>query len=299
LLWSLSLLPSFLGAQTLPESLKKDLHSFKETRSVCSSSVVDPHAKGAYFRKIESAPSETAVGLTGKLTLPSVTVDPKRLMPKRAGDPSWWEGPLDRPSVYLGVSAPELEVDAGLSWERVMDDQGTLTDAYAFRPFWRVSSQGRSVFGPPAETTKPSFKPGQSLDMTLSVVGDGQLELEIKGEGSPDYSIVFAADGLPVDAAGHPRTFKRVNAIDQYRLDPAAGRKGNEGADALPTAARALGGAWTSAGVLQAAGSAQPLSGKACRVVLSGDRAATAPPSVVAGSPTPAGGETIDLAPAK
>lgn len=297
---ALELFGSMVQAQAVPDSLKSSLQTFKETRSVCSSSVVDVHARGAYFRKIQSEPSESAVGVTGRPILPQVAVDPKRMMPSRAGDPAWWAGPLDRPSVYLGAAAPGIEVDAGLSWERVVDAQGKLTDAYGFRPFWRVTRGGKSVFGPPPEeAAKPVYQPGQALTMTLTLVADDRLELSISGAGAPSYSTAFAAPGLPLDGAGRPRSFKRVNAIDQYRRDAAGDRHGNEGFDAAPTAASALGGSWASAGVLTDAGYAQPLFGGSCRVVLSPDRASTAPPAVTASSPHKSGGETVDLAPGR
>ncbi len=88
---------------------------------------VDPHAKGAYFRKVESQASAQNRGITGTGTLPQVSTDPTRQF-QGTGSTAWQTGPLERPSVYMGGRAPGgKEVDAGLTWDRVYDSQGRAT----------------------------------------------------------------------------------------------------------------------------------------------------------------------------
>ena len=87
---------------------------------------VDPHAKGAYFRKVESEASTHHRGITGKGTLPQVSTDPSRQF-VGTGSTAWQTGPLERPSVYMGGRSGGKEVDAGLTWDRVYDSQGRAT----------------------------------------------------------------------------------------------------------------------------------------------------------------------------
>ncbi len=93
-------------------------------------SKVDKHAKGAYFRKVESPASAQNRGITGTGTLPQVSTDPTRYF-EGSGSTAWQTGPLERPSVYMGGRAGGKEVDAGLTWDRVYDSQGraTFTDS--------------------------------------------------------------------------------------------------------------------------------------------------------------------------
>jgi hypothetical protein len=128
------------------------------------SSHADSRAKGAYFYKMEAAPSIGSSGIRAVGTLPELRFDPNRnhveglpaavrkQLPKSAdshvgyysqvykagaSDPSATlsalnshrTGPLDRPSVYLGGhSKPaNVEVDTGLSTDRVYDARGNAT----------------------------------------------------------------------------------------------------------------------------------------------------------------------------
>ncbi|MDE2039492.1 MAG: hypothetical protein KGO96_01785 [Elusimicrobia bacterium] len=77
--------------------------------------VVDHGARGAYFRKIASVPSASVLGIRGRGVLPAVEI--RRWSAEKI--------PLDRPAVFLGGrGAGGLELDAGLSWERVHDAGG-------------------------------------------------------------------------------------------------------------------------------------------------------------------------------
>jgi len=87
---------------------------------------VDRHAKGAYFRKVESPSSNQNRGITGTGTLPQVSTDPARWF-EGTGSAAWQTGPLERPSVYMGGRSAGKEVDAGLTFDRVYDSQGRAT----------------------------------------------------------------------------------------------------------------------------------------------------------------------------
>lgn len=91
---------------------------------------VDPAARGAWFRKVAGAASAAYVGLEARGRLPRVALDPGRFHTPAPTEPAWVIGPLDRPSVYLGGRGDGLELDCGLTWDRVYDAGGrpTLTD---------------------------------------------------------------------------------------------------------------------------------------------------------------------------
>jgi len=90
----------------------------------CSRSGTQRGPGGAYFRKLLSTPAHKVAGIKAKGTLPKVTFDAARYYKPAAGQPAWQEGPLDRPSVYLGASTGRKELDCGLSWDRVFDPAG-------------------------------------------------------------------------------------------------------------------------------------------------------------------------------
>lgn len=84
-------------------------------------------AHGAYFRKVTSSASTAyrAIHVVG--SLPRVVIDRERWFQTDLAGEEWKNGPLDRPSLYLGGRASGVEVDAGLTWDRVYDDQGRAT----------------------------------------------------------------------------------------------------------------------------------------------------------------------------
>jgi len=276
--------------------------------------------RGAYFRKVESLPDALAVGIRGRLVLPQVSFDDDRDFSPAPGQPGFWEGPLDRPSVYLGAHTAAKEVDAGLVWDRVYDAEGrpTYTDLaggsdgrdprhrllaaqaagqklrpnFAFRPYWRTTSgSGNQWHNPPAGDPR-YFYPGETVVMTLRVRPDGTLRLDMRAEGGGGlFTAVFRQDGFD---AGQARSFKRVVSIDQFRVSAGA-RRGNEGSDAQPTRARVRGARWLKVSVLGEARSVF-LSGKLCQEVAGSD---TSPRygDIFAVRPLPEGGEDLDITP--
>ena len=84
---------------------------------------------GSYYRKIESPPRFQ--GFTGVAILPAFTTDPARycrsdLWNSKLKRP--WAGPMETTSVYIGASNPDTggEIDAGLAYDQVKDNQGNL-----------------------------------------------------------------------------------------------------------------------------------------------------------------------------
>lgn len=320
------------AAEPLPQELRAGFDLFKSrprpsaaaASSICAGSEADARAKGAYFRKIESVSDPRARGIRGRAVLPQVAFDPSRNFSPTAADPAWWEGPLDHPSVYVGASAEGAEIDAGLTWDRVYDEQRrpTFTDNpdgcdhgqaehrfvepakdgkplapnFAFRPFWRATDASRGIWAQPPVGDQFYYYPGQRVSLSLRVSANDELTLEIKPDAGagPHFAASIAQRGFPVE--GRERSFKRVNSIDQYRVDNGA-RRGNEGFDALPTRARATGGAWLEAKLLGPGGAEAALAGPACKVVIGAEPAACTAPVVLALKPTASGGETIDIVP--
>jgi hypothetical protein len=124
--------PGGSAAQELSADLGQVRDSYAALRSRMDSArevlgpgqVVDAGAQGAYFRKIVSAPASRWRGVTGSGVLPHFQSDPERYFTPAAGQPGFWTGPLDRPSVYIGASSPKAEFEAGLTWDRVYDRAG-------------------------------------------------------------------------------------------------------------------------------------------------------------------------------
>ncbi|MCX5794225.1 MAG: hypothetical protein NTY77_01855 [Elusimicrobia bacterium] len=330
-LWVLPFL--FAGpAAAEPDALRRIHDGFQQLRSriapaapagiVCAAPMrVDAHVRGAYFRKVESAGSARYTGIRAQVVLPSVGFDPTRSFTPAPGQPAYWEGPLDRPSVYVGAHTSAKEVDAGLTWDRVYDEQGrpTFTDLpsgsdgrdpkhrfivaelngrrirpnFAFRPYWRTTlNHGNQWHNPPADDPY-YFYPGESLVMALRVRDDGTMRLDIRTAGGAGrhFTAVFQQDGF---AAGQSRSFKRVASIDQFRIVDGA-RRGNEGMDVQPTRTTVRGAAWSQVSLLTAR-NASKMSGSACQEVAGADTAKDYA-GIFSITPDPDGGETLDIIP--
>lgn len=98
-----------------------------DSPNINSTKIRDVHQKdviGAYFNKIEVHENINNIGITGKAKLPVINFDPSRYDPTH--------GYLDIPSVYMGGNAKiskdvSKELDVGLSWDKVYDDNRNLT----------------------------------------------------------------------------------------------------------------------------------------------------------------------------
>ncbi|MBI4349483.1 MAG: hypothetical protein HY553_21790 [Elusimicrobia bacterium] len=191
----------------------------------------------AYVRKVAARPSRRATGIRVQGRLPRFEADPARHHRRAPGEPAWVEGPLDRPSVYLGASGPGLEIDAGLCWDHVYLPGRS---GFAFRPFWRVDDERGNRWENPRKGSRENvyFEPGEAVTMTFQRAGPGRFRLDIRAEAEPSrHFTVFIAARAPTGAL----SFKRVNAIDQ---------RGNEGRDAAATRASASGARWDSTTLL-------------------------------------------------
>lgn len=248
-------------------------------------------ARGAYFRKVSGEPSIDAVGihLTGKL--PRVEIDLARWFTTDVPELGYQNGPLDRPSVYVGGRASNVEIDAGLTWDRVYDATGrptwtdnTTSGSDEGDPSRRFVVEGGVVtsatgvvrpqgleglvesfafrpfwraegmwHNPPLASGAPYFFPGQGYRMQLKATGSARLELAINAAESADsFLVVFDVSGWGVGAA---QSWKRVSSIDQFTVQGGA-RVGLEtaGLDVLPTHTRVIDGAFSEVKVLRSGG---------------------------------------------
>ncbi|MCY7347621.1 MAG: hypothetical protein LH614_15565, partial [Pyrinomonadaceae bacterium] len=147
--------------------------------------------------------------------------------------------PLDNFSVYMGGNAGgKSEVDAGLSWEFTLDENGKKSARRnAFRPFWRTKTWNSA----PAQK-EFYFYPGETVQMAVIAAAPNKLRLIISDGKTKTFQTDFDAEGF---TAGVPRQFKRVNAIDQVA---------NEGKPAQKTTAQIVGAEWLSTILLRGAG---------------------------------------------
>ncbi|MDD5629198.1 MAG: hypothetical protein PHU21_09035 [Elusimicrobia bacterium] len=330
----LFLFPAPAAASSSPDSdsLRRLHEGFAKLRSrtspaapegiVCSQPFrVDSHVRGAYFRKVESVASTRYAGIRAEVLLPLVQFDPDRSFSPGPGQPAHWEGPLDRPSVYVGAHTSAKEVDAGLTWDRVYDEEGrpAFTDLpsgcdggdrshrfsvsrldgrrlrpdFAFRPFWRTTAgQGNQWHNPPAGDPN-YFYPGQSLVVALRVRTDGTMRLDIRparGTGR-HFTKAFPQEGF---ADGQESSFKRVASIDQFRV-AGGSRRGNEGMDVLPTRTSVKGMVWSQVFLLTS-GRPSKMSGSTCREVAGADTAKDYA-VIFSINPDRDGGESLDIRP--
>ena len=205
-----------------------------------------PCFAGAHYRKNASS-FDSWTGIAGFVKLGTPKVDEARLDEKD-------KQPLDNFSVYMGGNAGgKFEVDAGLSWEFTVDENGKKSERRnAFRPFWRTQKVGDWTSAPAKKEFY--FYPGETVQMAIIIVGPKKLRLVISDGKTKTFQTDFDAEGF---VAGAPRQFKRVNAIDQRR---------NEGKPTQQTKAEITGAEWTHTILLRGEGAnAQQLPMNAAR----------------------------------
>ncbi len=180
----------------------------------------NPCFNGAYYRKAVSS-YDLWTGIGGLVKLGTPKFDESRI-----GENKQY---LDNFSVYMGGNAGgKFEVDAGLSWEFTVDENGKKSDKRnAFRPFWRTK-----IWNTAPAKKEFYFYPGETVQMAILVAGPKKLKLIITDGKTKMFQQEFEAEGF---VAGLPRQFKRVNAIDQF---------GNEGKPVQPTKAEIIGAEW-------------------------------------------------------
>ncbi len=179
--------------------------------------------KGSFYHKVASDFGDYT-GITGVITLPQPQIDPLRHDKKGK--------PLDGFSIYMGGNADGQEVDAGFSWERnPIKGEAPMV----WRPFARAT---RWLNADSLQT----WKPGDTVRISVTMVGDGKLKLSIADVGVEHprtYDRVFSAWRFRKSAA---RQFKRVNAIDQC---------GREGQETLPSRSTVYGANWSETYLLR------------------------------------------------
>ncbi len=214
-------------AVSVGEAVKPKLNAAGEV--VPAASI--PCFPGAYYRKAVSS-FDVWTGIAGLVKLGTPKVDENRL-----GEQT--KQPLDNFSVYMGGNAGgKSEVDAGLSWEFTLDENGKRSARRnAFRPFWRAKTWNSA----PNEK-QYYFYPGETVQMAVLVAGPNKLRLVISDGKSKTFQTEFDAEGF---APNIPRQFKRVNAIDQVA---------NEGKPVQPTRAEIIGAEWLNTVLLRGAG---------------------------------------------
>jgi hypothetical protein len=333
--WALPFLLCWPAAAELnadPDSLRQIQEGFQQLHSQTAPATmpgiacdtpfrVETHGRGAYFRKVESLASLTDAGIRGQVVLPSVEFDSTRFLTPAPGQPAYWEGPLDRPDVYMGAHTSAKEVDAGVTWDRVYDEQGrpAFTDLpsgsdgrdpshrfsvaeldgkklqpdFAFRPYWRTTLGNGNQWHNPPVNDPYYFYPGETLVMTLRARGDGTMRLDIRTTGGTGrhFTTVFQQDGFDAKTS---RSFKRAVSIDQFRIVNGA-RQGNEGQDVQPTGTKVHGAQWSEVTLLDAQG-ATYLGGSNCQEAAGPDTMKDYANifSIILGEN---GGETLDITP--
>jgi hypothetical protein len=195
---------------------------------------VSPCFAGAHYRKYVSS-YDAWTGIGGVVKLGTPKVDENRLDEKD-------KLPLDNFSVYMGGNAGgKFEVDAGLTWEFTIDENGKKSDRRnAFRPFWRTQKPGDWNNAPARKEFY--FYPGETVQMAILAAGPGKLRLVITDGKAKTFQTDFDAEGF---VAGVPRQFKRVNAIDQ---------RFNEGKPTQATKAEVTGAEWLQTLLLRGEG---------------------------------------------
>lgn len=190
-----------------------------------------PCFAGAYYRKAVSS-FDVWTGIAGFVKLGTPKFDEDRLDEKD-------RQPLDNFSVYMGGNAGGVtEVDAGLSWEFTLDENGKRSARRnAFRPFWRTKTWNSAP-----DEKRFYFYPGETIQMAVIVAGVNKLRLIVSDGKTKTFQTDFDAEGF---APNVPRQFKRVNAIDQRR---------NEGKPVQPTKAEVVGAEWTQTILLRGDG---------------------------------------------
>lgn len=222
------------GRKWIVENLKAGesvgLSGVDSTKEVAPMPTI-PCFAGAYYRKAVTS-YDSWTGIAGFVKLGTPKFDEARL---DATD----KQPLDNFSVYMGGNAGgKYEVDAGLTWEFSVDENGKKSERRnAFRPFWRTKTWNSAP-----DKKEFYFYPGETVQMAVLVSGIGKLRLIISDGKAKTFQTEFEAEGF---AAGVPRQFKRVNAIDQRR---------NEGKPAQATKAEVTGAEWLQTILLRGEG---------------------------------------------
>lgn len=181
---------------------------------------IDERARGAWFRKVSGAASARYVGLEGRGRLPLVTLDPARFHEPADGEAAWMQGPLDRPSVYMGGRAGGHELDAGLTWDRVHDASGapTFTDQdgcdggdparrFVLSPAAITDGTGKTLTDEAAAALRPRLRPNFAFRPFWRTTGSAGNQWHQPKVGHADDVYLYPGQRflLRVEAAGVDR----------------------------------------------------------------------------------------------
>lgn len=278
------------AAQTFdPSGAVQDL---SRTAAARPAVIVDAGSIGSWYRKIASTDGTDYDGISASGVMPFPAFDPARMHRASSGEAAYTEGPLDNPGVYIGAHAQGREVDAGYKWDHRYDAQGRDTGEFAWRLFWRVAAPaGHTWRNPPIGSAQDVYlKPGEPFTLTLTVLPGGMARFD-----AGDVTVAFPLNGFFDGARRLPRRFKRVHAIDQFRVGPDGSRKGNEGSVAVPTRATLEGGRWDSVELFGP--DRVPLTGRRAIEWRGGDCADSYADVFTNAAPNAAGGEPIVVHP--
>ena len=138
-----------------------------------------------------------------------------------------------------------------------------LRPNFAFRPFWRAPEWNNPK---PGSRENVYFYPGEKFNMSVTVLGKGQVRLDISGADAFNNKVSFSK---PIPAPGFGEggleSFKRVNSIDQFYVDSKGVRHAVERTNVRPTRTVAHSGGWESVSLLRR----PPATG---RVAMTGDK---------------------------
>lgn len=225
------------------------------------------------------------------VTVPRIEIDQARWFSPSDPGLAWQAGPLDRPSLYLGGRASGVEVDAGLTWDRVYHSDGrpTFTDVLAsgsdegdasrrfvmdpngdvrsvlgaLRPEGLMGLVENFAFRPFWRAEGAWHNPPVGSPENVYFYTDETVRAQIKSIAAETLELVLNEDGggksfsVEFDVSGWgvgaAQAFKRVASIDQFTVIDGV-RVGLEtaGLEVLPTETRALGVHWHEVSVLGA-----------------------------------------------
>jgi hypothetical protein len=175
-----------------------------------------------------------------KVVLPELIFDPDRVNPAK---PAQY---MDNTSLYLGGNANGQETDIGMIWEVIRDENGNVTpDRRCWRPFWRhlaPGEQNQTWGNPDAQNTDYHFYPGDTISLSLKLIGNELLLFEVQGMGRIKHKQLTREIPCKGYTLLANTEYKRVIAIDQM---------GREGKPVEETKAKLIGGEFLETNLLR------------------------------------------------
>ncbi len=205
------------------------------THSLGAGSKVEPGTKGAYFRKLSSEARVEYRGIRAEGHLPVVHFDAARFYTSKNGVDHFETGPLDRPSIYLGGRTGGVEMDVGLTWDRVYDgktatytDRPDLTDGRdAAHRFVRGKSEGQPAvidghgkvvaLGPQAVAEKmKTLTPNYAFRPVWRAISEGKNDWGTPPLGSADNVYFYPGErfDMRVEVVGKNKVELAIASVD-------------------------------------------------------------------------------------